>query len=131
MSFVQILMNRKWKTRCNSLYLITKRDYMKKLLSLFVGLIVATAIANCDVPINGTSGKTAVVIDEPASVTTVTSTTPSGISGDGSVVAPSVYNDGVNQYFVEQPTDIDPGKNCWWVDSLPFWYELIKYLIFL
>jgi hypothetical protein len=105
---------------------------MKKLLSLFVCLIVATAIANCNVPVNGTTPQTAVVVDEPASVTTVTSTTPStsGISGDGSVVAPSMYNDGVNDYYIEQPPD--SGKmndNSWMI--LPWWYFYLQWIIFL
>jgi hypothetical protein len=104
---------------------------MKKVILISLGILFATSIANCIVPVNGTT-TTVVAVDELATVTAVTSTTTSssGISGDGSVVAPSVYNDGVNDYYIEQPPDSGPMKDDSW-KTLPFWFYYIQWLIFL
>jgi len=105
---------------------------MKKLLSIFVCIILATSIAKCNVPVSGSGTLTVVTVDEPATGSALSSTTPSssGISGDGTFVTPSEYNKGVNQYYDELLPDSGQIKDDSWM-TLPFWFYYFQWLMFL
>jgi hypothetical protein len=104
---------------------------MKKLIALSFGLLLATYAANCNVPVNGTNTSTITVIAEPSTVTTVNALpATSGISGDGVIVPPSIYNDGyTDQYYQDMPSDYDNQEFGWedvyqilpWIFIFLFW----------